>query len=208
MSKKRNNASTQAADEAVKDTADVIEQGIAEATEETPVEEVKEEVKKDDAPVAEEVKSEAAEQKVDIEEVAEAVKEDVKKASKQAKEVIDKVGETIKEAVEDAYIAANVVKNNAVESISASVPDHVNTPNDNASSKGSAVSKKNLKAGGICTLVNEPLYASPYGSRVMRRLTGRFYTYDGVNKNGYYRLTSKKAYVKRDLKYVIGWIKK
>ena len=72
-----------------------------------------------------------------------------------------------------------------------------------------ATSKKgNYRLGAILDLVDEPLYSSPYSMNPFKRVTGRFYCYDGIEKNGTYRITDKKQHVKKDLKYIIGYIKK
>lgn len=196
MAKKRNNNSQQ-------DAADVIDQTIAEATE-APVEETKdtEAVEKEAATPA--VESLADDVKAVVEDAADAVKDGIEKAAKEVKEV-----------AKDAVVGANVVAKEVVDNVtkpatnySASTPDYVNQPTDKETTATATSKKSNLKAGGVLDLVNEPLYSSPYGSRPLKRITGRFYSYDGVNRNGYYRITNKKAYVKKDLKYIIGYIKK
>ena len=68
--------------------------------------------------------------------------------------------------------------------------------------------KGNYRLGAILDLVDEPLYSSPYSMNPFKRITGRFYCYDGIEKNGTYRITDKKQHVKKDLKYIIGYIKK
>lgn len=194
MSKKRTNTTPAQTEEAKDTAADVIEQAIENETKapekaaETVTDEVVEAPKEEAAPTTD---NGVAEQSI-----ADVVN-DIKKGVNEAVEVAKDVAVTVN----------TEVKNKKSESYSASVPDHVN--NSTGSTTTGAVSKKNnFKAGGILDLVNEPLYSSPYGTRPLKKITGRYYVYDGVNRNGYYRITDKKANVKKDLKYIIGYIKK
>ena len=194
MSKKRTNTTPAQTEEAKDTAADVIEQAIENETKapeeavEAATDEVAEAPEKEAAP--------ATDNGVAEQSIADIVK-DVDKAIKKG------VNEAV-EVVKDVAVTVNTeVNNKKSESYSASVPDHVN--NSTGSTTTGAVSKKNnFKAGGILDLVNEPLYSSPYGTRPLKKITGRYYVYDGVNRNGYYRITDKKANVKKDLKYIIG----
>lgn len=195
MSKKRNNTTSAQAEETKDTTADVIEQGIENETK-APEESTE--------TVAEETKEEASDKSKDdaepsIADVAKDVNKVITKGLNEAAEVAKDIAVTLNTEISN--------KKHTTQTLSASKPDHVN--NSTGSTTAKPVSKKNnFKAGGILDLVNEPLYSSPYGTRPLKKITGRYYIYDGVNRNGYYRITDKKANVKRDLKYIIGYIKK
>lgn len=195
MSKKRNNTTSAQAEETKDTTADVIEQGIENETK-SPEESAE--------TVAEETKEEASDKSKDdaepsIADVAKDVNKVITKGLNEAAEVAKDIAVTVNTEISN--------KKHTTQMASASKPDHIN--NSTGSTPTKPVSKKNnFKAGGILDLVNEPLYSSPYGTRPLKKITGRYYIYDGVNRNGYYRITDKKANVKRDLKYIIGYIKK
>ena len=195
MSKKRNNTTSAQAEETKDTTADVIEQGIENETK-APEESAE--------TVAEETKEEASDKSKDdaepsIADVAKDVNKVITKGLNEAAEVAKDIAVTLNTEISN--------KKHTTQTLSASKPDHVNSSIGSTPTK--PVSKKNnFKAGGILDLVNEPLYSSPYGTRPLKKITGRYYVYDGVNRNGYYRITDKKANVKRDLKYIIGYIKK
>ena len=196
MSKKRNNTTSAQAEETKDTTADVIEQGIENETK-APEESAE--------TVAEETKEEASDKSKDddaepsIADVAKDVNKVITKGLNEAAEVAKDIAVTLNTEISN--------KKHTTQTLSASKPDHVN--NSTGSTPTKPVTKKNnFKAGGILDLVKEPLYSSPYGTRPLKKITGRYYVYDGVNRNGYYRITDKKANVKRDLKYIIGYIKK
>lgn len=195
MSKKRNNTTSAQAEETKDTAADVIEQGIENETK-APEEAVEtaEDTKEE---VSDDAKSDDAEPS--IADVAKDVNKVITKGLNEAAEVAKDIAVTLNTEISN--------KKNTTHTASASKPDHVN--NSTGSTTTKPVSKKNnFKAGGILDLVKEPLYSSPYGTRPLKKITGRYYVYDGVNRNGYYRITDRKANVKRDLKYIIGYIKK
>lgn len=207
--KKANTTTQESADavktEVVEETNETIDDTSVETNDESAVEVVSEE-----ASIEEEVPVETEEvSEIDSDPTVESTEEETSVETEEAVSEEASVEEEVPvETVEEAPVEEK--KEEESTPVTISTPEHVTSVTAvNAVNIVKATSKKgNYRLGSVLDLVDEPLYNSPYSMNPFKRVTGRFYCYDGIEKNGTYRITDKKQHVKKDLKYIIGYIKK
>lgn len=212
MAKRNKKANT-----TTQESADAVKTEVVEETNET-IDESAAEVVSEEASIEEEVPVETEEvSEIDSDPTVESTEEETSVETEEAVSEEASVEEVPVETVEEE-VPVETIEEAPVEEkkeeestpVTISTPEHVTSVTAvNAVNIVKATSKKgNYRLGSVLDLVDEPLYNSPYSMNPFKRVTGRFYCYDGIEKNGTYRITDKKQHVKKDLKYIIGYIKK
>lgn len=212
MAKRNKKANT-----TTQESADAVKTEVVEETNET-IDESAAEVVSEEASIEEEVPVETEEvSEIDSDPTVESTEEETSVETEEAVSEEASVEEVPVETVEEE-VPVETIEEAPVEEkkeeestpVTISTPEHVTSVTAvNAVNIVKPTSKKgNYRLGSVLDLVDEPLYNSPYSMNPFKRVTGRFYCYDGIEKNGTYRITDKKQHVKKDLKYIIGYIKK